>query len=251
MRLHVVNWHIVTGEYPPQPGGVADYTRTVARGLAAAGDDVTIWAPDCRGGAPDDDGVAVRRLPGRFGPPALAALDRALQRRPGRVLLQYTPHAFGCKAMNVPLCAWLWARRRRLDVMFHEVAYPLEAGQPLKHRVLAVANRGMAQLLLRGAERVFVATPAWEPLLQALVPWAPRPVWTPVPSNLPTACAPAVVAAVRQRRLGAARWLVGHFGTYGPLVTPMLEPALVELLSGACDVCACCWVEADPGSPPG
>ncbi len=27
-------WHIVTGEYPPQPGGVSDYTEAVARGLA-------------------------------------------------------------------------------------------------------------------------------------------------------------------------------------------------------------------------
>jgi glycosyltransferase involved in cell wall biosynthesis len=229
-------WHIVTGEYPPQPGGVADYTRSVAHGLAAAGDDVTVWAPTCRHDSPNDAGVIVRRLPGHFGPPALAALDRALARRPGRVILQYTPHAFGCKAMNVPLCAWLWARQRRLDVMFHEVAYPLEAGQPLKHRMLAVANRGMAVLLLRAAERVFVSTPAWSPLLEALVPWAPRPVWTPVPSNLPSACTPAAVAAVRQQRAGSARWLVGHFSTYGPLVTRLLEPALVELLTGTHDV---------------
>jgi glycosyltransferase involved in cell wall biosynthesis len=227
-------WHIITGEYPPQAGGVADYTRSVARGLAAAGDAVTVWAPACRDVAPDDAGVVVRRLPGHFGPPALAVLDRALRRRPGRVLLQYTPHAFGYKAMNVPLCAWLWARRWRLDVMFHEVAYPLETGQALKHRVLAVTNRGMARLLLRSAERVFVATPAWQPMLQVLVPWAPRPMWAPVPTNVPTVCASSAVAAVR--KLSAARWLVGHFGTYGPLVVHLLEPALAELLVRAPDV---------------
>lgn len=231
------SWHIITGEYPPQLGGVADYTRSIARGLAAAGDGVTVWAPDCRDATPDDAGVVVRRLPGCFGPPALAALDRALARRPGRVLLQYTPHAFGYKAMNVPLCAWLWARRRRLDVMFHEVSYPLEAGQPLKHRVLGLTTRGMAALLLRGAERVFVSIPGWEPLLQKLAPWAPRPVWTPVPSNLPTECMPSAAAAVRRRRLAAsARWLVGHFGTYGRLVARLLEPALVDLLTAAPDV---------------
>jgi glycosyltransferase involved in cell wall biosynthesis len=227
-------WHLITGEYPLQPGGVADYTRSVARGLAAAGDAVTVWAPACRDIGPDDAGVLVRRLPGHFGPPALGVLDRALRRRPGRVLLQYTPHAFGYKAMNVPLCAWLWARQWQLDVMFHEVAYPLEAGQAMKHRVLAVANRGMARLLLRSAERVFVATPAWEPMLQALVPWAPRPIWTPVPTNLPAECDATAVAAVRGRTAG--RWLVGHFGTYGPLVTHLLEPALVELLVRASDV---------------
>ena len=41
----MIDWHIITGEYPPQPGGVSDYTRLVAEGLAAAGDAVTVWAP--------------------------------------------------------------------------------------------------------------------------------------------------------------------------------------------------------------
>src|SRR5207248_6476969 len=30
----MIEWHVLTGEYPPQPGGVSDYTRQVARGLA-------------------------------------------------------------------------------------------------------------------------------------------------------------------------------------------------------------------------
>ncbi len=42
-----IDWQIVTGEYPPQPGGVSDYTRLVARGLAGAGDRVEVWAPPC------------------------------------------------------------------------------------------------------------------------------------------------------------------------------------------------------------
>jgi glycosyltransferase involved in cell wall biosynthesis len=224
-------WHIITGEYPPQGGGVADYCRLIARGLLEAGDAVTVWAPQAGGTTPDDAGITIRRLPGHFGPQALTVLDRALLHRPGRVLLQYTPHAFGCKAMNVPLCAWLWARQRSLDVMFHEVAFPLELGQQLKHRVLAVANRGMAFLLLRAAERVFVSIPGWEPLLRRLVPGAPTPVWVPIPSNLPTACPPAAVAAARQDVLGTStRWLVGHFGTYGTSISRLLEPALVDLL---------------------
>ena len=44
-RLALMQWHILTGEYPPQPGGVSDYTRMVAEGLAAAGDEVVVWAP--------------------------------------------------------------------------------------------------------------------------------------------------------------------------------------------------------------
>ena len=33
----MTTWAILTGEYPPQPGGVSDYTLQVCRGLAAAG----------------------------------------------------------------------------------------------------------------------------------------------------------------------------------------------------------------------
>ena len=29
----MTHWAILTGEYPPQPGGVSDYTRLVARGI--------------------------------------------------------------------------------------------------------------------------------------------------------------------------------------------------------------------------
>jgi hypothetical protein len=35
-KLLMLRWHIITGEYPPQPGGVSDYTRLVARGWQTA-----------------------------------------------------------------------------------------------------------------------------------------------------------------------------------------------------------------------
>ena len=118
-------WRIITGEYPPQPGGVSDYTRLVACGLVAAGDDVEIFAPQCSGREAGDPGVTIHRLPGHFGPRGIAALARALGRGDqARLLVQYVPHAFGLRAMNLPFCAWLYAHARRTggaDVMFHEV----------------------------------------------------------------------------------------------------------------------------------
>ena len=62
----MTTWHVITGEFPPQGGGVSDYTRQLARGLAEAGDQVEIWAPPCVGPdeAPSDEtGVRVHRLP--------------------------------------------------------------------------------------------------------------------------------------------------------------------------------------------
>ena len=74
-----MRWHVLTGEYPPVPGGVADYTQLVARGLAAAGDAVNVWTPQAPWSLSspvlspsDDDGVTVRRLPDHFGARSLA-----------------------------------------------------------------------------------------------------------------------------------------------------------------------------------
>ena len=48
----MTRWAILTGEYPPQAGGVSDYTRLVAEGLAAVGDEVAVYAPP-QGHGPD------------------------------------------------------------------------------------------------------------------------------------------------------------------------------------------------------
>src|SRR5256885_2244520 len=92
-----VTWHSITCEYPPQIGGVSDYTQLVGHGLAAAGDPVIVWAPPASGTDPRHPHVDVRRLPDRFGPRSLHALSSALGQSstPHRILVQYVPHAFG------------------------------------------------------------------------------------------------------------------------------------------------------------
>ena len=128
----------------------------------------------------------MHRLPGHFGPRAIASLDRELKSKPGRILVQYVPHAFGFKAMNFPFVSWLYARRRaNITVMFHEVAYPVDASQSLKHNLLGVATQKMAAIAVRAAGRVFVSTSSWEPHLRAISATAKPIVSLPVPSNLP------------------------------------------------------------------
>ena len=165
MRPNVTRWAILTGEYPPQSGGVSDYTRLVAEGLAAVGDEVAVYAPP-QGIGPDSapPGVRVRRLPDRFGLRGLRWLDRELARdRPDRILLQYVPHAFGLKAMNLPFAAWVAARARRVApvwVMFHEVAFPF-VRRPLRHNLVAIVNRVMVWAVAGAADRVLVSIPSW------------------------------------------------------------------------------------------
>ena len=231
----MTRWAILTGEYPPQPGGVSDYTALIARRLAAEGDTVHVFAPATNLGTElADPGVTVHRLAGRFGPRSLAALDRLLTTRPlpDRILVQYVPHAFGFKAMNLPFATWIASRARRLPpvwVMFHEVAFPF-SWRPLKHAVLAATTQVMARLLAGAADRVFVSIPAWGQMLGRIHPGGRRPEWLPVPSTLPADPSPDAVAAVRSRFAPGETPLVGHFGTFGWLVTDLLAPSLVALV---------------------
>ena len=176
--------------------------------------------------------MSVRRLPDRFGPRGLTALDRVLfaRPRPDRVLVQYVPHAFGWKAMNLPFAAWVAARARRVApvwVMFHEVIFPF--GWRPAHALLGGVTRVMARLVAGAAERVFVSIPAWAGWVRRLCPRAPRAEWLPVPSNVPAAADPAAVAAVRAGFPPGAS-VVGHFGTFGGMNAALVGPPLAELL---------------------
>jgi glycosyltransferase involved in cell wall biosynthesis len=228
-----VHWQIVTGEYPPQPGGVSDYSRLLAHALADAGDSVTVWAPACR--QPDESypRVSVRRLADRFGPGSLRWLDRALDAlpEPRRLLVQYVPHAFGWKAANLPFCFWLRSRRRdSVWIMFHEVAYPHGTAYSLAENVLALVTRWMAAIAGRHAERIFVSIPGWRPIVESAVGKSVPLEWLPVPSSVPVADDAAGVASVRSR-MAHGHPLVGHLGTYGRLIRPMLRSTLPVLLA--------------------
>lgn len=240
----MIDWQIITGEYPPQPGGVSDYTRLVARGLAEAGDAVVVWAPPAgphAGSDPDDAGVTIRRLPDRFGPRALRELSRGLTRAPrsGRILVQYVPHAFGWRAANLPFCAWLRAlglrrkTRGAVWVMFHEVAFPFEDGAPIARNLLAAANRLMARLVGGAADRAFVSIPAWKVGVESVTPSHTPITWLPVPSGIPVVNDLAASAAIRAR-YGRGHVLVGHFGTYGHRVRTLLGECL-PALAARCD----------------
>lgn len=222
------SWHLLSGEYPPMAGGVADHSRLLADALADAGEQVHVWAPGPHG-VVKEGGVTVHRAPGRFAPGDLRALSRELDACPGprRLLLQYVPHALGLKAMNVPFCAWFAARRQdERQVFLHEAVYPWSRRAPWRHQVLAATTRLMLRLVTEAADRVFVSIPAWTDHLSARV--KRRTEWRPVPSNLPAEVSPEECARARAS-LPEGIW-VGHFGTYGQAIADPLEAVLVPVL---------------------
>ena len=226
-------WAVITGEYPPDKGGVADYTAQVAHGLAAAGDRVTIYAPRnaSRGDSVADDGLAVHPCrPLRSARDSRRSTANWLEHRPDRILVQYAPHSFGLRGMNVPLAAWIATRAGRvapLWIMFHEVAFPFR-WRP-KHLLLHFAQRLMARLSAGAADRIFVSIPEWEKILRDYCPRVRPAEWLPIPCTVDDAADPEAIAAARARHLVGTR-LVGHFGTFGSLIADLLEPSCAMVL---------------------
>lgn len=231
-------WHIVTGEYPPQAGGVSAYTRIVAAGLGEAGDEVHVWAPRVAGPDPRDPGVTVHRLSGRFGVTALRRLDRTLHEFKGsRWLIQYAPNALGWRGMNLPFCLWLYKRRWcQPDIMFHEVMFPIAPGQRLKENLRGMVHRWMASLVARAAARVFVATPVWEDVLRAQVRVARRGTWLPLPGTIPVVHDAAAILATRNQYRCGDHVLVGHFSTYPAATRQTLAHLLPQALAAPSDL---------------
>jgi len=229
-------WNFITGEYPPEHGGVADYTQQLAARLCEEGCNVHVW---CRGNETSADqaraGLTIHRTAGTFGLAGLRRVAKGLEALGGRriLLVQYVPHGFGCRGMNVLFCLWLLVRRMRADevrVMFHEIAFPF-VRRPLRWNLLAIVQRAMAMIALAASTKVYTSAEAWNHTLRRLSLGRRRAEVLPVPSNLP-AVAPEEQIARARRRLGPeGAIVVGHFGTYAPSTIAFLTPILDRVLS--------------------
>ena len=233
----MTSWHIITSEYPPDVGGVSDYTRQVAEGLAHTGAEVHIWCPrptSTRGPAR----VRVHATLGRIRPSDLRRVGDQLDEfdGPRRLLVQWVPHGFGYHSMNVWFCLWLLRRSMSGDVvelMVHEAYSDFRRG-PLRHVVMACVQRLMTALLLLTASRVWIATPAWERRLRAYALGRKISItWLPVPGCVSPRAVPMspTLDVVRRRYASEGALLVGHFGSYGKDVTTLLETWLPGVMN--------------------
>jgi glycosyltransferase involved in cell wall biosynthesis len=235
-------WDILTGEYAPTSGGVADYSRLLAEALAARGCEVHVWAPPAAGEPAEvaRGGVALHRTAGRWSPADLTRLAEALG-PPGarRLLAQYTPNAWGYKSTNLGFCRWLAARGRGGDhvrLMFHELFLYFRLADRPTRWVLPPVHRLMLRTVLAGCSRIDYATEEWGRLLRRYPAARERPMaWLPVPSNIPVVDDPDGVAAVRRRVAPGGGPVVGHFGTFSDDQRRRLHPIFPGLLLGRPD----------------
>jgi glycosyltransferase involved in cell wall biosynthesis len=241
--LRRVQRHIITPEYPPQPGGVSDYTAQVAGGLAQAGEEVHVWCP--RSHATSLPGqVQIHGELGGVEERDLRAMGEQLDRFPAprRILVQWVPHGYGRRSLNVPFCLWLSRRASRhgdiLEIMVHEAFLNFEGSW--RQYGAAAIHRLMAVILLRNATRVWVSIPECERRMKPYALGRKVPFqWLPIPSNIgvaPGGIAPegmardaAATGDLRRRYSPQGGLLVGHFGTFGAPLVSVLDPILLHM----------------------
>jgi Glycosyl transferases group 1 len=292
-------WHIITCEYPPQCGGVSDYTKLVAHGLADAGDEVHVWCPraaegnegkgqktegrrqtaesskqkaegsDCQGkrvkgeaeeqseeeqrAKSEESGdsslithhpslVSVHRELGTFRPSDLRRASKQLDQFPAprRLLVQWVPHGYGYRSMNLPFCFWLWWRAKfkadRVELMVHEPFLAFGEGS-IKQDLAAAVHRVMVILLLNAASQIWVSTQEWEGRLRPFLFGRKVSIgWLPVPSNIPVVDDPDGIAKARAKYATNGTRLIGHFGAYNDYMADVMSELLPSLLDGENDL---------------
>jgi len=222
------SWHIITCEYPPQVGGVSDYTGLLAGELRKAGDAVEIWAP----AFVSDKRPNVHRSLGNFSAKDLRQTDELLDQcaRSRILLMQWVPHGYGKRGINLGFTRWIASRAKRGDQIYLMVHEPyLEYGQgSLKRHVVSLLQRLMIRKLLYASSRVFISIPAWENYLRPYAPPGMKLEWLSIPATINAEPDPGAVSKIRAR-LGNSL-VVGHLGTYSAELRAILDPAVSKIL---------------------
>lgn len=172
---------------------MSDYCGQIAAGLRAAGAELHVWCEEFEGfttAGMDRVGKLIDRTPA-----------------PRRLLVQWVPHGYGRRSMNVEFCRWVSNRALQqgdeIDLMVHEPGLGYWEGG-VRHHAVALAHRVMLALLLRRAARVWMSSSSWEPRLRPYLFGRDLPFeWAPVPSNIPVS-----------PRGPDADYPVGYFGQY-------------------------------------
>jgi glycosyltransferase involved in cell wall biosynthesis len=228
-----LQWHIITGEYPPQLGGVSDYTYQVAQEMARTGIKAHVWAPATHLQMLHQDSAQVHALPKGFGWRWLKELDWRLKFHdaPRNILIQYVPHMYGWKSMNLALCWWIFRQRKHnVCVMFHEVAFPFRSGQPLRHRLLAMVHRIMAWSVLRSVRHSFTSTDQHLALLQKLGNQQTPISMLRICSNIPWESYQVGGARARTEDAPNEPFTIGIFSNFDAEIRSVLEPVIGRAL---------------------
>ncbi len=200
----------ITGEYPPQQGGVGDFTRELAQAVNTSGHTAQVITGGTHAAvaAQQEDGVTIQRVISSWGMKCWAEIAEVARRQQLDVLnIQYEPAAYAMH-IGVNFLPSAWARRQiKLPIIttFHDLLVPYlfpKAG-PLRWRVVEyLARRSEAVIVTNEEDRVRLS--AFIPNLHVI----------PIGSNIdPSTAGEFDRAAVRARwGIRPGEKLVGYFG---------------------------------------
>lgn len=203
---------LITGEFPPQQGGVGDFTRELARALAAPGH--TVHVLTSRGDSePGDAGepYATHRLVPGWGWGCWRAIRRWIaEYRPDVVNIQYQAAAY---AMRLPIHLLPWRLRRLADrpaivVTYHDLKVPYlfpKAGPLRRQAVLTLVRWADAAIVTNEEDRLDLSR---YPSLASSV------VVIPIGSNIAVRPPAGYDLAVWRSRygVGPSDFLLAYFG---------------------------------------
>ena len=205
---------LITGEYPPQQGGVGDFTRELARALLAAGHGAQVITGCARQGACHtlrEDGIVVQRVIGSWGMRCWRQIADAVQREHFDILnIQYEPAAYAME-VGVNFLPSKWARRQiKVPVVttFHDLQVPYlfpKAG-PLRWKVV--------EYLARHSDAVIVTNDEDRARLSNVQSQASNLHTIPIGSNIDPVLAGEFEIAAERARWGVqpAEFLLCYFG---------------------------------------
>lgn len=231
-----MNWVLITGAYPPDKGGLADYTSVLARELVRQGETVTVvTGPLATTAAPASADLRLVTLSDHFGWRGLADLNVLLAAVPAprRMFVQYVPQPFGPRRSSrfrgLPLTFTWWLRTQRPDLpiwtMLHEAKITAPAGSTLPRKLLARVTEQMLRWTVSSSDRIFMAMQAWQPHVEGYLSPGQKLEFLPIPSNVATTIDKRESALTRDILLnGRVRTIVGHFGTFSSEVANLMEP---------------------------
>ncbi|CAG0934587.1 Alpha-monoglucosyldiacylglycerol synthase [Thermoflexales bacterium] len=153
---------LITGEYPPQQGGVGDFTRELARALSAAGHEaqvVTSVISHQSSAVSEKQAaeVAVRRVISSWGMRCWGEVAEIAKRQQFEILnIQYEPAAYAMR-VGVNFLPSAWARRAikvPIVTTFHDLLVPYlfpKAG-PLRRKVVEYLARHSDAIIVTNDE---------------------------------------------------------------------------------------------------
>jgi glycosyltransferase involved in cell wall biosynthesis len=167
---------VITGEYPPDPGGIADYTALLVRAVTDQGHTAEVVLPATSTQPSLAPGVRSWHVRGWTLRDAGPSAKTVRETRPDAIVLQYVPQLYGsagCAPGLVALMRRIAAERGRgpTVAILHELYSPW--GRSPREWAISLIHRVQLRRLLRAVDTAVVTNPRYLQTLRDLAPAMP------------------------------------------------------------------------------